>query len=116
MAVKISSTMADLIFLAAWRAAQLLWALPITTQVILMFFEGIRTIPGEIRMMMRIHRRGRPNIVEIIFFVIKVCGRETMRGRRRALEVELSPAWPSLPIVHRHPGHRDERAARVDPL
>ncbi|PWN26498.1 hypothetical protein BDZ90DRAFT_40090 [Jaminaea rosea] len=49
----------------------LLWALPITTQVILMFFEGIRTIPGEIRMMMRIHRRGRPNIVEIIFFVIK---------------------------------------------
>ena len=53
-------------------------ALPTTAQCILMFFEGIRTIPGEVRMMLRIYRRGRPNIVEIIFFVIKVS-----RGRVR---------------------------------
>lgn len=59
-------------------------ALPTTAQCILMFFEGIRTIPGEVRMMLRIYRRGRPNIVEIIFFVIKVSGGRARRAVRTA--------------------------------
>jgi hypothetical protein len=39
-----------------------------------MLVEAIRTIPGEVRMILRVLKRRRPNIAELLFFSLKVRG------------------------------------------
>ncbi|CAO1614830.1 unnamed protein product [Parajaminaea phylloscopi] len=47
------------------------WTSPNVAQSTLIFFEGFRTLPGEVRMYGRILNRGRINIVELLFIIIK---------------------------------------------
>lgn len=45
---------------------------PIIACEVLIFFEAVRVIPGEVRMLARIKNRKRMNIAEILFFLTKV--------------------------------------------
>lgn len=47
------------------------WNLPVLIAQTLLVAEIVRTYPAEVRMLLRIVRRGRPNVAEIFFMVIK---------------------------------------------
>ncbi|GAK64916.1 uncharacterized protein PAN0_007c3132 [Moesziomyces antarcticus] len=61
----------QVIALMRFSQESMTWNLPVLIAQTLLVAEIVRTYPAELRMLLRIVRRGRPNVAEIFFMVIK---------------------------------------------